>query len=308
MIPFLGATIFCAACLVVLRLWYLARVAWVPVLCYHHVTEPPAGDTSGLYVTPQQFNDQLAHLRRNGFSPVTLDQVFDHVTGGVVLPHKPVAVTFDDGYLDNWIYAFPLLRHFEIPATLFIITSKIGEGDPRPTLDDVNEGTVSREALDRLWREAEARGEAWLNWRELSRMRAVGTVSLASHSHTHVDFREVDRRMALEELRTSRAMLQEQSGGECLDLAWPYGYHSRGAEKAARLAGFRSAYRISTRLFGARGNRPGANPLALRRLAVTPALDFERALEFYCRPALRTRLRALGDFIAYHVRKRTGRG
>ena len=162
-------------------------------------------------------------------------------------------------------------------------------------------------ALDQQHREAGETSGVFLNWNELSRMRATGLVSVAGHSHTHIDLSRVERKTALDELRRSRGLLQETVGGECTDLAWPFGFHSRAAERSARIAGYRSAFRVSTRLFGGRGNRSGANPLAMRRLAVTPALDLEKALEFFHRPSLPVRLRAVVDFIRYHLGKRRGR-
>jgi len=303
-ISFLTALTVCLVGWIFHRLWRFCTATWVPVLCYHHVAEPKGDDPGGLFVSPQQFNDQIGYLRKNGYSPVTLDQLHEHVNDGTALPENPVAVTFDDGYLDNWAYAFPMLRHFEVPATVFVITSRVEEGEPRPTLDDVREGILSREDLDH-GHGATGEDRRYLNWNELSRMRASGLVCVAGHSHQHVDLRRAERQTVLEELRRSRALLMEKAGGECLDLAWPFGFHSLSAERWARVAGYRSAYRVSTRLFGGRGNRPGANPMALRRLAVTPGLDLEQALEFYRRPALATRLRAMADFAGYHLRKRS---
>lgn len=301
MIPFLIAAAVCIAGWLFYRFWHYVRTPWVPVLCYHHVAEPEGDDPGGLFVSPQLFNEQLGYLRKNGYSPVTLDQLYDHVTGGGELAEKPVAVTFDDGYLDNWTYAFPMLCHYEVPATIFVITSRVGEGERRPTLEDVQEGVLTREELDRGHRKICEDDGTYLNWRELSRMRASGLVSMAGHSHTHLDLKRADRPTTLEELRLSRGMLQERECGECADLAWPFGFHSRSAERSARVAGYRSAYRVSTRLFGGRGNRPGVNPLALRRLAVTQDLDLEQALEFYHQPSLRVRLGAVLDFIRYHL-------
>jgi peptidoglycan/xylan/chitin deacetylase (PgdA/CDA1 family) len=300
---FAAAIIICLAGVAACRGLRYLSAAWIPVLCYHHVADPAGDDPGGLFISPQRFNDQMGYLRKSGFSPVTLDQIHEHVSDGTALPENPVAVTFDDGYLDNWVYAYPMLRHYEIPATIFVITARVEEGDLRPTLDQVQEGALTREDLDREYGTV-GEERRYLNWGELSRMRASGLVSVAGHSHRHVDLSRADKQTVLEELRQSRALLMEQAGGECLDLAWPFGYHSRSAERWARVAGCRSAYRVSTRLFGGRGNRPGANPMALRRLAVTPGLDLEQALEFYRRPSTASRLRAAVDFIGYHLRKR----
>lgn len=75
----------------------------VPVLMYHHV-RPEAGMIA---CTPENFEDQLRWLQKQGYRSLTLAEFNEHLNGKDV--GKAVLITFDDGYLDNWVYAYPLL-------------------------------------------------------------------------------------------------------------------------------------------------------------------------------------------------------
>jgi len=92
----------------------------VPILVYHHVQSHEAGNYL-MYVGTSQFASQLAYLQRNGYHPVTLGQVWDAWTGGTRLPRRPVALSFDDGYLDQYTNAAHLLHRYRYPAVLDLV-------------------------------------------------------------------------------------------------------------------------------------------------------------------------------------------
>ncbi len=95
----------------------------VPVLMYHSVSD------SGEYVviSPENFRKHLEAIEENGFTPVSLDELIRYVDYGFPLPEKPVCITFDDGYLDNYTQAFPMLKEFGFKATIFAIVSSVGK-------------------------------------------------------------------------------------------------------------------------------------------------------------------------------------
>ena len=104
------------------------------VLAYHRVL-PVAHDDSYpfdlelLSATPEQFERQMAYLRRH-VNLVSLHDVLAHLDGGPPLPSRAVAVTFDDGFGDTHRYAFPILRRYSIPATVFVATGYVDSGQP----------------------------------------------------------------------------------------------------------------------------------------------------------------------------------
>jgi peptidoglycan/xylan/chitin deacetylase (PgdA/CDA1 family) len=104
------------------------------VLAYHRVLPVEHDDSYPLDLelvsaTPAQFERQMAHLRQH-YNLVSLHDVVVHMDGGPPLPPAAVAVTFDDGFNDTHRYAFPILRRYSIPATVFVTTGYVGSDEP----------------------------------------------------------------------------------------------------------------------------------------------------------------------------------
>jgi len=103
----------------------------VPILMYHYVSAPPADADvyrTDLSVTPEMFRQQMAYLAEHGYTAIDLYDLTQAIVGYVELPEKPVVLTFDDGYLDNYEVAFPILQEFGHRGTFFIITEFIDRG------------------------------------------------------------------------------------------------------------------------------------------------------------------------------------
>ena len=100
------------------RAW--ARHTPVPILVYHHVQGYLAGNYL-MYVGTSQFASQLRHLRSHGYHPVTMQQVWDAWTGKEKLPRRPVVLSFDDGYPDQYSNAARQLRRYHWPAVLNLV-------------------------------------------------------------------------------------------------------------------------------------------------------------------------------------------
>ncbi len=133
--------------------------------------------TFSVWCAPHQFEGYLAYLKRKGYETVTLGQLHAHLSEGVPLPKKPVVLTFDDGYLDNWVYAAPLLERYGFTGTVFVPADFVEDGDtPRATLRDVWEGRISEDALDAF---------GYMNRAELRAAAESGVLDIQSHGRTH---------------------------------------------------------------------------------------------------------------------------
>ena len=95
----------------------------VPVLNYHQV-EDKDGNPLTLYC--DQFDQQMAYLAEEGYHTITLDEMMDAAESGAPLPAKPVVITLDDGYVDNYEYAYPILKKYGFKATIFLINDFTG--------------------------------------------------------------------------------------------------------------------------------------------------------------------------------------
>jgi len=106
---------------------YTARV---PILMYHHIDEYATND---MIVTPEVFAAQMQALFENGFTAITLCQLVAFVDQGTPLPERPVVITFDDGYLSVYEYAFPILARYRLNATAFVIGEAVGTSTYKDT-------------------------------------------------------------------------------------------------------------------------------------------------------------------------------
>jgi hypothetical protein len=153
------------------------RATRVPIVAYHSIADRHDHLVAQLSLPVDAFERQLRFLARHGFHTVTLHQVHDYLRGGTPLPPRSVALTFDDGYLDNWVHAFPLLQKYGMKGTIFVVNEFVDPFDGcRPTLADVWAGRIARHELS-WWGHA--------SWAELRAMRASGLIDVQAHTRTH---------------------------------------------------------------------------------------------------------------------------
>ncbi|MCK9512425.1 MAG: polysaccharide deacetylase family protein [Pigmentiphaga sp.] len=238
----------------------------LPVLMYHHVS-PHVGS---LTVSPANFAAQLDWLARAGYTPLGAAGLADFFAGRPV-PRKPVVLTFDDGYLDNFVYAHPELVRHGMTAMLFAVTGWMGEGPPRP---HAGQGGALPQTFGH--REAKARLEAgdtdavMARWSELRQMREAGSFEIHSHTHTHTrwDLRLDDpaaRRAALaDDLARSRTALAQRLNVNSDHLCWPQGYYDDDYLDVACALGFSHLHTTKAREL----NRPGQDTRHIYRVAV----------------------------------------
>lgn len=220
----------------------------VPVLMYHHVSTSPGMIT----VSPEHFAEQMAWLAQAGYRTIGSAQLAAWFAGEP-LPGKSVMLTFDDGYLDNWVHAHPVLQAHGLTALCFLVTGWPGEGAPRahagsggalpPLLDHhAGEKAIDNGETDR----------AILRWSEIDAMRAAGTFEFHSHTHSHVRWDQVSanaqekRAWLTDDLVQSRAALKARFGEASDHLCWPQGYYDADYLGAAQQAGFRHLYTCET--------------------------------------------------------------
>ncbi len=256
----------------------------LPVLMYHHISPKPGLVTC----SPENFRAHMQWLAENGWKTLSTDEFAQALASGEV-PKKSVLVTFDDGYLDNWVYAHPVLEEFGQRATLFLITGWIGEGEVRPHAGQpgVPEVPTHGQAMA-----AAAEGkldDAFLRWSEVETMRAAGTFDFHSHTHTHTrwdrqiaDPAERDRALA-DDLAASRATLAARLGSATPHLCWPQGYYDAAYQRVARAAGFTHLYTTEPGVA-----RRDVDPARIPRLVIKdkPAKWFGGRMGIYGRPLL----------------------
>lgn len=233
---------------------------------YHHVT----AKGGSLAVGAQQFESQMRGLLRHGWNTLGADDLAEFMNGKPV-PRKSLLITFDDGYLDNWVYAHPVLQRYGLKAMLFTITGLMGSGPVRPNM---SHGTDLPECPDhhqtkKLMFGPEPDG-VMLRWEEILAMRAAGTFEIHSHTHTHKRWDKIcddpaDKIANLEQdLEQARHLLRKHLGNASSHLCWPQGYFDTDYINVATRLGYTHLYTTD-----ARGqNLPNGNTAHIYRFAV----------------------------------------
>jgi peptidoglycan/xylan/chitin deacetylase (PgdA/CDA1 family) len=188
----------------------------VPILMYHYVddTPPPAGPyADDLTVRTKDFVAEMEFLVDGGYHTVSLADVYLAMAGERELPAKPVVLTFDDGGLDNYQVAFPILKQHGLVATFFVITGSVGKAGQ-------------------------------MDWDELGEMAAQG-MSIQSHTVSHPDLRGVSGARLKSELGDSCQAVAEASGEPSYVLCYPSGAYNDTVIEAAKAAGYAMAVTTS---------------------------------------------------------------
>ena len=188
-----------------------ARTARVPILMYHYVADTPAGADvyrRDLTVSVAAFEAQLAYLRAEGYTSITLAELAQHLSEGRPLPENPIVLTFDDGYEDAFLYAFPLLRQYGFRGTFFVITEYLDQGLP-----------------------------GYLSWEQAALMLANG-MEIGSHSVSHPDLRKLTQAELEQEIAGSRRSIQERLNVPVRFFCYPSGRYDKRVIAALRAAGY----------------------------------------------------------------------
>ncbi|NYE57322.1 polysaccharide deacetylase family protein [Carboxydothermus ferrireducens] len=237
------------------------RERGVPILMYHKVNPDPKTGGLGLRVLPREFDWQMHYLKEHGFHTVSLDEAVDYLEFGKPLPEKPIVITFDDGYRDNYVYAFPILKKYGFRATIFIITGIVGK---------TNE-----------WDEREGKPTNYmLTWKQIDEMANYG-IEFGAHTVNHPRLTKVPLEVAEKEIFNSKKMLEAHFKRPVKYFCYPYGLYNDQIVEIVKKAGFRAA---TTTQLGI--NARGCDLYRLKRLRVTGHMSrrqFVEQLEKYLR-------------------------
>lgn len=234
--------------------WWRPAVDWQRprVLMYHMVAPKQAGAKfNALRVEPAMFARQLRWLRDNGFTFVTMA---DLMAGPV--PAKSVAITFDDGYLDNYTTAFPLLKECGAKATLYLVVDRHDR--------DWSAYKKSHHASGELKREPK------LSDAQVREMVDSGVFELGSHTLTHANLPTLSAEARGREMVCSRAQLQDCFAVRVESFAYPFGLFGDADVEAVRAAGYTNAV---TTVDGIDAH-PYADPLRIRRVKISGKDNF----------------------------------
>jgi len=172
---------------------------------YHRINY----DKGLLSVSPEKFRKQMDFLKRNNFRVITLEELVEGIKSKKEFLHKEVVITFDDGYRDNFIYAYPILKEYGFPAIIFLITGKIGKD------------------------------ENYLDWEEIKEM-LKGGISFGGHTRNHIYLPslENDEGKLWDEIWGCKEDIENNLGIKVKYLAYPVGGFSEKIKEFVKKAGY----------------------------------------------------------------------
>ncbi|MFK7976046.1 MAG: polysaccharide deacetylase family protein [Halioglobus sp.] len=233
----------------------------LPILCYHQFTAA-AKASHQLELAASVFEQQLLHLIENEYEFLSFAQVEGILNRGQPIPEKAVVITVDDGYRSVYTVAWPILKRYQIPATLFIYTDFIG-------------------------------APAALTWSQINEMKASGFIEIESHGKSHSSLsilpedtnEEAYKARLNEEMLGTKRVFKKRLGEAPRFLSYPYGNSSVLAAQAAQTAAIELAATVT------RGdNTTFADPYLLHRTMVYDShslADFKKMLRGYRKRNLR---------------------
>jgi peptidoglycan/xylan/chitin deacetylase (PgdA/CDA1 family) len=196
---------------------------FIPVLSYHKISKPwPDARVRGGFTPPRRFFKQMSYLKNEGFVFYTASEIIEYFQQRGEFPQKGIALTFDDGWKDNYTNAFPVLKQLEIKATIFIIPASIGQ----------------------LFSGATAEGEqphAHLSQDEIREMADAG-IEFGSHTMNHRLLNKISETEVKSEVEDAKREIENLLQKPCLTFAYPAGFYSETARHAVEQAGHIAAF------------------------------------------------------------------
>lgn len=180
----------------------------IPVLMFHSITDVKGNE---LQTSKAQFKQEMQYLKDKGYTTLTLTELYGFFEKNKLVPNKSVVITFDDGYLDNYTNAYPILKQFGFKATIFDITS-----------------TVDTSA-------------AYLTSAELKELNSNG-IDIEPHTISHPYLNRLSYAEQYKELKTSKDFIQTLLSKSVKFVAYPYGDWNQDTIKAVKDIGYTMAF------------------------------------------------------------------
>ena len=215
---------------------FLNSIYRLPILMYHSFNNTSTKDYK-VVVSPEVFEAQIAYLCKAGYDVISLDKAVWYMEQEKRPPRKTVAITIDDGYTNNYTAAYPILKKYNIPVTIFVIVDLIGK-------------------------------EGYMDWGQLKEMSDSGLVDIESHTMSHPWLQYVDDDRLKHELVDSKKTLEEKLGKDIKFVCYPMGGYDERVKSAAKEAGYEAAFATKPRkLF------PSYDTYEIKRVRISPTAN-----------------------------------
>jgi peptidoglycan/xylan/chitin deacetylase (PgdA/CDA1 family) len=180
------------------------ETVYVPIILYHRIDISPIN--SQYYVPPEKFDEEMKLLHDWGYTTITTELLIKAINEGADLPPRPILITFDDGHLNNYTIAFPIMQKYGFTGVVYIVGNYMG-------------------------------ADQYMNADQIKEMAAAGW-EVGSHGISHLDLTTLDPARQRYEVVDSRTLLENALGVPILTIAYPFGISNSGVIDYAQFAGY----------------------------------------------------------------------
>ncbi len=181
----------------------------IPIILYHEITEEkPERSLSYMRTTKENFEKQIQGLLEYGYTVISYNDLIAYDKGEKALPEKVVLIDFDDGYLGNYLYAFEIVKKYNIPINIYVVDDLVGT-------------------------------PGYFSWEQAKEMSDSGLVSINSHGKTHIFYDKETKETLLEHIEYAHNNIEKNVGKEVTKVfTYPYGAYTNEELEVLKKAGF----------------------------------------------------------------------
>lgn len=181
----------------------------LPILIYHAFQTPvPENDVYKLFSTQERFEENVKTLLDDGYTFITLEDIYKYKNKKIGLPEKNIVITMDDGWKGCYTEAFNIIRKYNVPATIFIVEELVGTN-------------------------------GYFTWEEAKEMYDTGLVKIHVHGRKHIDYSNVKKETLIQDYNHTHNKIEKVLGNKVQKImAYPSGASSDNSKKWLKEAGF----------------------------------------------------------------------
>lgn len=181
----------------------------IPIILYHEITEErPERSLAYMRTTKENFEKQIQGLLEYGYTVISYNDLIAYDKGEKALPEKVVLIDFDDGYVGNYLYAFEIVKKYNIPINIYVVDDLVGT-------------------------------PGYFNWEQAKEMSNSGLVSINSHGRTHIFYNKETKEKLVEHIKYAHNNIEKNLGKKVTKVfTYPYGAYTDEELEALKQAGF----------------------------------------------------------------------
>ena len=229
----IGFIVAVSLCLIIIKAYPREEKTKVPIIMYHSILKNNS-QNSKYIVSPELLEEDLLYLKENGFTTIVVEDLIDYVYNNKPLPQKPIMLTFDDGHYNNYYYAYPLMKKYNMK----MVISVVGEYAEQFSQSDPSNPNYS-----------------YLTWQQIDELQKSGYVEIQNHTYsmhsigarwgcmkTKGETVEEYQKILYQDLSLLQSRLEKETGKSPTAFTYPFGKISEYSYDVINKLGFKASF------------------------------------------------------------------